>query len=518
MHPSRILTLGIIGFTSGVFLRSFFNIDWYGVLFALLLGLVSLALARIHRTSVAVFVFGVVLSSSALGIARYHMLDVSADTAMLSGCVGEQCTLDAVVVAEPDVRDTGTRLTLEVVGEDGMRFTRSRILASVERYPEYRYGDKVRFTGELALPEAFASDDTGRTFDYPAYLRKDGISYQAFRPSLEKTADGMGNPLRAGILRIKETFLAGLTRALPEPESSLAGGLIVGAKRALGETLLNDFRATGIVHLVVLSGYNVTIVAEAAMRALAFLPVALGSFVGAFGIIAFAVMTGAGATVVRASLMALLVILARRIGRPHAMERGLMIAGVAMIAHNPFILVFDSSFQLSFLATLALVLVVPIFKLYLARVPERFGLREIIATTAGVQLFVLPFILWLMGDLSLVALPVNLLILGVVPAAMLFGFVGGIAGMWGSMFGVVVSVPAYVVLAYMLGVVDMFARLPFAVVHIPAFSFWIVVLVYLAYGYAIYLFRKKKRERENLDRADGCSVAGGKCIGDKIFL
>jgi len=482
----------MLGFTSGVLARSFFAIDWYGILFLLFLGFVCAVLSRMSETSRMALATSIVFIASACGIARYHILDTSADREAYNSCIGVICTIDAIVVREPDVRENNTRLTLEIMDEDGHRFTRGRILAYVDRYPAYHYGDVLRFTGELSFPESFASDDTGRVFDYPAYLRKDGIAYQAFRPTLEMTDTHAGNPVYTFILGMKESFLAGLSRALPEPESSLAGGLIVGAKRALGETLLNDFRIAGVVHLVVLSGYNVTIVAEAAMRALAFLPVAFASSVGAIGIAVFALMTGAGATVVRASLMALLVILARRIGRPHAMERGLMIAGVVMVAHNPFILVFDASFQLSFLATLALVLVVPIIEPYLSRIPEQFGLREIVATTLATQLFVLPFIVYLMGDVSLIALLTNVLILGVVPAAMFFGFVGGIAGMGGTTLGIILATPAYVILAYILGVVDILAHVPFATFHIPAFPFGVVVLVYVLYVYAIYMLNKRR--------------------------
>jgi competence protein ComEC len=496
MHPSRILTFIMLGFTGGVLARSFFVIGWYGAVFVLFIGMVFFILVLMGNKSHVFLGAGIMFIFAALGIVRYHALDTSPDANTLVRCVKETCTLDTIVVAEPDIRENGTRLTLEVSDEAGTRFTRSRILAYGDRYPTYHYGDSVRFTGKLVLPEVFASDDTGRVFDYPAYLRKDGIAYQAFRPSLEKTGEGVGNPVYAFVLSLKEIFLEGLSRALPEPQSSLAGGLIVGTKRALGEKLLNDFRATGVIHLVVLSGYNVTIVAEAAIHALSFLPAVYGSLIGAGGIVFFTMMTGAGATVVRASLMALLVILARYVGRPHAMERGLMIAGVAMIAQNPFILVFDASFQLSFLATLALIFVVPIVEPYLSRIPERFGMREIFAATIATQIFVMPYILWFMGDMSLVALPVNVLILGVVPTAMFFGFVGGLAGIAGGVAGMLLAAPAYVILAYMLGVVDVFVRFPFSIIHVPVFPFTLVVFVYVIYVYVIYVLAKKQRERE----------------------
>ncbi|NTV44657.1 MAG: ComEC/Rec2 family competence protein, partial [Candidatus Yonathbacteria bacterium] len=303
------------------------------------------------------------------------------------------------------------------------------------------------------------------------------------------------------VLDLKERFSGGLARILPEPESSLAGGLIVGTKQSLGAKLLPEFRAAGVIHLVVLSGYNITIVAEAANRALAFLPAIFSSAIGAIGILLFALMTGAGATVVRASIMALLVIFARRVGRPYAIGRALLLAGSLMILQNPFILVFDPSFQLSFLATFALVYVAPILEPHMTRFPERFGLREIATTTIATQIFVLPFILYTMGDMSIVAVPVNMLILGVVPLTMLLGFVGGLIGMVSTSVGMIVGLPAYALLAYMLGIVDTASRLPLSVVHVPAFPFTVVASIYVVYAYIIYTVHKKRKEKEMIDRS-----------------
>ncbi|MEK7147475.1 MAG: ComEC/Rec2 family competence protein, partial [Patescibacteria group bacterium] len=103
---------------------------------------------------------------------------------------------------------------------------------------------------------------------------------------------------------------------------------------------LEKFRTVGVIHIVVLSGYNITIVAEFIMRLLAFLPRAARLAGGALAIILFAVMTGGSATIVRASLMAILVVVARATGRIYGITRALLLAGFLMVLHNPKILVF----------------------------------------------------------------------------------------------------------------------------------------------------------------------------------
>lgn len=137
---------------------------------------------------------------------------------------------------------------------------------------------------------------------------------------------------------------------------------MLGVKESLGEGLEEDFVDTGLVHIVVLSGYNVTIIAEAIIRTLSFVSVMAGIYIGGIAIAVFAIMTGAGATIIRASIMAILALIARATGRRYEITRALFIAGFLMILENPYILLYDISFQLSFLATVGLIYLSPVFE------------------------------------------------------------------------------------------------------------------------------------------------------------
>lgn len=173
---------------------------------------------------------------------------------------------------------------------------------------------------------------------------------------------------------------------------------------------------------MVLSGYNVTIISEFIMGMLSFLPKMIGTSLGALSIILFAIMVGGSATIIRASIMALLVLLARVTGRVSDMTRALFLAGFVMVLHNPQIVVFDPSFQLSFMATLGLISLSPKLNSIFKFVPTKFYLRETVSATISTQIFVLPLLLYMMGELSLVAVFVNLLVLMFIPLTMLFGF------------------------------------------------------------------------------------------------
>jgi len=415
--------------------------------------------------------------------------------AALQKRIGTSVTLSGVIIDEPDERESNTKLLIRVSEYDGEELA-EKVLVVAPVYPRFSYGDVVSVTGELSKPTGFVGDD-GDYFDYARYLQKDDIYYQIIFPTVTLIESGKGNPVKRILFSVKRALLESISQVIPEPQSSLLGGLVVGAKRSLGEQLLEDFRATGIIHIVVLSGYNVTIVAEFIMRVLAFLPALISLSVGALSIIFFAILTGASATIVRASIMALLVLLARATGRTYAIMRALFVAGFLMVLQNPKILLSDASFQLSFLATLGLILLAPRIEKYFGWVPSRFQLREFATATIATQIFVLPLLLYLVGQLSIVALPVNLLVLVFVPITMLLGFITGVTGLLFPLLALPFAYVTYGLLSYQLTVVELFAKLPFASVEIKSFPLWAMLLIYALYGFFFwYIYRQSTQSHD----------------------
>jgi competence protein ComEC len=139
-------------------------------------------------------------------------------------------------------------------------------------FPVHEYGDRVRVSGKLSTPENFITD-TGKEFDYINYLRNDSIFYTMSFAHVETLDHGEGSRLVAGILYVKHAFLRSIESIIPAPESALMGGLLLGTKQSLGTELQNDFVRTGLVHVIVLSGYNVTIIAEALMKVFSFVSI-----------------------------------------------------------------------------------------------------------------------------------------------------------------------------------------------------------------------------------------------------
>lgn len=466
----------IISFGFGILAASFVSFSFYLGLFFVFLGVIfKLLKLNFHNLLVLVLIaFGA-------GLFWYGFKTTPpADFSNLESRVNARVNLTGVIVDEPDERENYTRLVFEP--DEG-----AKVLVTARNYPEFNYGDSVEIRGVLKKPTNFSD------FSWTDYLAKDDIYFEMFYPEIKIISSNSGFWLKHRLFDLKERILFNIARVISEPHSSFLGGLTFGAKQSMPKDLLEDFRKTGIVHIVVLSGYNVAIVAGAVMSVFSFLPFLFGIVFGVLGIICFALMAGASATVVRAAIMAILVLSARATGRVYEITLALLVAGFLMILSNPKLLRFDVSFQLSFLAALSLIYLAPIVEPHLKFIPKKYKIREIVVSTIATQIFVLPLLLYKTGLFSMVGLPANLLILPFVPITMLFGFLTAAAGF----FSVYLSAPfgwlAYIFLEYDLRVVDFFSSLSFSSFTISSFPLWLMLLVYLAYVILIfYGFCKKK--------------------------
>ncbi len=479
---TRIAALSLAGFLLGIFYASLVPATPWIMSGALCSALFCLIAARFMRH----FVIGALLMSAfALGLARFELARVHVPPE-LEARVSESVVIEGVVVAEPDVRERNIRLVVDVTSVDSVT-TDGRVLVVAEPYTRVTYGDSIRTEGLLRKPEAFESGD-GRTFDYPGFLAVRGITHELSFADLEVLGRG-GNPLKHAALTIKGAYIRGLRAVLPEPYAGLAAGITAGDKRSVGSELSAIFQNVSLVHILVLSGYNITIVLGALMGPLSRLsrPARLCAvlIVVAF----FAVISGGAASAIRAGAMAFCAVLAALYGRQYIALRVLSAVLFCMVAINPYLLVFDPGFQLSVLATLGLIVWAPYVERALSWAP--IMVREIMGATIATQLLVLPLLLYTTGVLSFVAVPANVFALIAVPFAMLFSglaaIVGVVAGSWGTLF----ALPAYVLLRYIVFVAEVFNTLPFATVLIPAFSPFVLLIVYtlMAGGFA-YMYRR----------------------------
>lgn len=473
--------MAVVGCVLGIAIQSLSPLSLGSGFFIALLALVLEVVRRREHKALAsahLLLITVGLGCFLIGVLRFEVAERSLVTE-LDQKVNQKVTLAGEVVREPDVRSQTRNLYVKT--DDTI------VLVQVDRHQDIEYGDVLSVSGTLKRPEAFQTD-LGRTFNYPGYLRSQGVTHTMSYAEVEIERRGEGNWFVSGLLQFKQALIDSFAAVIPEPQAGLGAGLLLGVKQALGDQLETVFRTAGIIHIVVLSGYNVMIVAEAVMRLLAvFFSVRTRVIIGVAAIASFALMVGLSATVVRASIMAAMVLVARAMNRTYVIVRALLVAGLIMLLLNPMLLIYDPGFQLSFLATLGLLFIAPKLEAALPFVPTRFQVREFLTATIATQLFVLPLLLYSIGEFSVVAVFVNVLVLPLVPLAMLFTFLTGVVGFLSSALALAPAFLANVLLLYIVGVAQRFADLPFASYLVPAFSFWWVLISYALLAGWLYL-------------------------------
>ena len=494
----------VVSFALGIIFESIFSMGWPGGLLVLILSITLFVFSfRSQDNNSLGKIFLIISIAFCLGILRMTFVDISPDSNLFK-FVGQKISFEATISDEPDIRDTSTRYTVKPLTSKNL------VLLVADRFPELQYGDEIKVSGKLDLPKNFESDN-GIEFDYVSYLSKDEIHFLIYHPNIEKIGNG-GNKIISSLYSFKNIFIKNISAVVPEPNSSLLSGVIFGTKQSLGQNLLDDFKKVGLIHIVVLSGYNIPIIAVGIFYLTSLLGKRkLGFIVSAVSIVLFSVMVGLGATVIRACIMALISILAVFLGRPANALRWLFIAGLLMLLWNPPILFYDPSFQLSFMATLGLILfsttideklLAPAIKFLIKTgLPvsfvvgaEKLKLREIISSTLAVQLFVLPLLVRMSGFVSLVSFVINPIVLPLVPWAMGFGALTGALGIipWiGQILSWPFGIISYFITQIIIFITETSARIPLATLQTGSISLWLIFVWYLGYGF-LYLKLKEK--------------------------
>jgi len=392
-----------------------------------------------------------------------------------------------VVITEPDKREDKIKYTLEVKEVEDVGEASGRVLVSMGLFPEFEYGDLIQVKCKIRKPEPISD------FRYDNYLGKDKIFSLCYPRGGTLVEGGRGNKFLGAIFFVKNKFQEKTNQIFPEPQASFLAGLLYGARSGLPGEVLDNFSATGVTHIIAISGYNITIVSAI------FLIIAYNLGISrkrAFpwvvaAIIIFVIFAGASASVVRAGIMGILVLLAKQTGRSSKIFNVLLFTCALMCMANPWVLIFDAGFQLSFLATIGLVWLAPLIGPWFKRVPTVLGIQESLVATLSATIITLPLIIFQFGRFSLVAPLANILILPAIPITMFLGFsvVGlGFISVW---LGNIFSWLPWAILTYMLKVAEIFAKIEFAQIDIPNFN---IIFFIGMYGWLLFyiIFGNKK--------------------------
>ena len=407
----------------------------------------------------------------------------------------QEVVLEGIIVKEPEITEKNQKLIIRVVNGqsfDTFLFSgRERVLIYVPLYPEYEYNDKLRIAGTLEEPPTL--DD----FDYKQYLSRKKIYSIIFLPKIEilpaESKIGLISWAYEKILKGKSKLGAGIEQNFPSSQSSLLKAMILGDKAGLTDEFKDTLNKAGIRHLTAISGMHITILINLLM--LVFLGLGLwrkqALWLTMAFILLFVVMTGLQASTIRASIMGLVFLLGQNFGRTGNSLRAVVFVAGLMLAFNPFLL-FETGFQLSFLAVLGINYLFPIFSNWLRKLPNFFQLKNILAMSLSAQIFTLPILIYSFGRISLVAPFTNILVLPFLPFIIVLGFLSAFFGIFSHFMALIFVFPCWLFLGYLLKISNIFSSFAFSSIHLNISWLWLVIF-YLILGVLIWHWKREHR-------------------------
>lgn len=384
-----------------------------------------------------------------------------------SNFVGQELAIRGTVVEDPATDKTGLQtLILHRLTYSG-RQLHGKIWVSLAKTAPLKRSDQVIVQG--VLQKGFAS-----------------FSASMYRAQLQKIERVSHGDLA---LEGRDMFAGHVEQVISSPASQLGLGLLAGEKRALPDDIATAFKIASLTHIVVASGYNLTILVRLSRRLFARVSKFLAAFISGGLVVGFIAITGNSPSMARAGLVSLLSLAAWYYGRRFHPIVILMLAAAVTLIINPSYGWNDLGWELSFLSFAGVMLLAPVMQRYFFGDKEPSTIRQIVGETLSAQAATLPLIAMNFGYVSVVGLLANLIVVPFVPLAMLLTFIAGVGAWLVPGPGHVIGLPAQALLDAMIFVSKTCASFSWARLEI-VWTWQMTIVFYGALvGLGLYMWR-----------------------------
>lgn len=479
---SQISFLIACGFLFGIAIRSLVELRFWCLGLIIVLVFVSLLVFKSKRIGRLLFLcFGILL-----GIWRME----GAISNLNSLEDGFDFSMEVFVSRIPEIKEEYQKIVVRAVDESEKINHNGNFLIFVKPKPTIEFGEHLRVSCNAKIPE-----NKHEKFNYQRFLASQEIFYICSFSKVKKLSVKKEEGLFGKIFKIRTKFEKQIGNLFPEPEGGYLAGLLLGGDDRLPKDVAENFRLTGTTHTVAVSGYNITIIASILM----WFGIGIGLwrkqafFLALFGIILFVVMIGAPSSATRAAVMGGLLLWAMQKGRLANSIRIAVFAATIMVLYSPFILLYDVGFQLSFLATLGIILVYTPLSL-LAEIKDDFlELKSIVLVTISAQVGVLGLLIYTFESFSLISLLANLIILPLIPVIMLLGFGAILISFLFPFLGKLIAFVVWFLLHLEIVAIGWLAKIPFASIEIGDVGILWMIGYYLFFVGIVFKLKEVKK-------------------------
>ncbi|MFH1366384.1 MAG: ComEC/Rec2 family competence protein [Patescibacteria group bacterium] len=418
------------------------------------------------------------------GILRFN-LSFPKSPIFSSDLLTQKMEIKGLVYEEPEESDLARKIKIKIV-EGPKELIGLKILVINNLQPAYDYGDLLKIYGKIEKPEKIED------FDYPAYLARFKIYLVSYKSAISLLAKQKGDWLLGKIYLARSRLKEIARQGLPEPETSVFQAMVLGEKEGLNDETRQDFSRVGLSHIMAISGLHISIVAGLLMNlALGFgLSRKQAFWAVTLALIIFIVLIGLPASAVRAGIMGFLVLWAMYLGRLNRSANALVLAAALMLLINPELLRYDVGFQLSFLAVLGLIYVLPYFERLAEKLSDRFKIKSMILMTLSAQVFTLPLIVYYFKIVSLISPLANVLVLPLLPLVLITGFSALILAFIFGSVSMFIFWPVYFFLKYITQAANILASIKGSFIMLNDFDPYYLPIIYL-FIFTILIIVKK---------------------------
>lgn len=390
-----------------------------------------------------------------------------------------------------------TSLTVKVTGikdENGKLVKSLAMIVYISEPLEnmsVKIGDKVYAKGQFSLPKGLRNPGG---FDYRTYLISKGISGTLFanRGELSITAGNAYGLGKTGFF-IRNIIIDKVNGLIPVKQAGLLNGMLIGYTDDLDDKTTREFRDAGLSHIMAVSGSNVAFILAPLLFLLrkAGLSRRYTSVILLPVLILFIFITGFSASVARAVVMAIIVLVGKFVYRDTDTLTLIALSMLLLLIYNPFLL-FDAGFQLSYGATLGIILFYKSIYGYVLKLRLPLSIAALMAVTLSAQIGVMPISIYNFNRISIISIVSNLLVVPVTEGITVLGFVMVLAGSFSGFAGRILAAANILMLSFILMITEVSASLPFAAVNLSTPG---VLQIIAFYGLAIYFFNIRPVKR-----------------------